>query len=596
MKRPSLQNITFRGFAGGLNKAQSDLSLDVRYLVEANNFRRTPGGSQQVRWGNKWFVDVSSVVTGNIVDMVYFASSIIAVTSTGQVAAVDNSGNKVAIWNSTIAALLPGAPGGWSSGLDSIDFVPFKSELEIHNGVDKPISVNQVLTVTYLQDLATGSNTHTPVGKYGCVVSNYHCVAGIPAAPTSVYVSAKGTAGTFFGDTAPNDGIIIDVGAFAPEGAPEIRGIAGFRSTLIVFFSTQAVPITLGIYDGSGNHTPSFPDALPNFGLIGHRCIIQVEKDLFFGGFDGVCSVERNIFSGLLDTGPLSDLVEPPYRRTLGALSGTQQLKNCFMIHDRLNHDSIMYTPGGSAYVYSANSRPPNKYRSWSQYSGPAWTAACLSVLGRVFYSIGTRIFQQGNAIFANENYHADRILDRDANWTTGHVYSVGNIAFDTVTLESYICAVGHTSGSTTFSADRAAQVLAPKWSLYLGDAINITLELPWLDGHDTMRVKQTSHVAMATKGTAEFMVKAWVDNLYKDFDGNILHDPALTMQFIGNDAKGFGYDEGPYGGGRRSNDPRLYKFPVKFKTLKVAVSGAVRKPLEFSSISFLYAKGSFTR
>jgi hypothetical protein len=74
---------------------------------------------------------------------------------------------------------LPFAPHGWSNGLDTADFVPYKNELIIHNGIDKPITINRDLEVKYLQDLASGSNVNVPIGRYGCVVSNYHCVAGI---------------------------------------------------------------------------------------------------------------------------------------------------------------------------------------------------------------------------------------------------------------------------------------------------------------------------------------------------------------------------------------------------------------------------------
>jgi len=106
--------------------------------------------------------------------------------------------------------------------------------------VDKPVSISVALATTYLQDLATGSNTNVPIGKYGCTVGNYHVVAGIPAAPTVAYIASKATAGTFPGDPAPNDAISFDVGAYAPAGATEIRGVAGFRQFLIVFFLTQA--------------------------------------------------------------------------------------------------------------------------------------------------------------------------------------------------------------------------------------------------------------------------------------------------------------------------------------------------------------------
>lgn len=589
-----LLNLTLRGWSGGLNAVENDISMDPRFCVTLKNFRRRPNGTQILRNGSKWFVDVKEVVLGEIVDQEYFANSIISVTNAGEVAATDNSGVVNEIWNDAIAALLLGAPSGWSGGLDSIDFVPFKDELIIHNGVDKPITINSDLEVTYLQDLATGSNVNVPVGKYGCVVSNYHCVAGIPTAPTQIYVSAIGTAGTFPNDPAPNDSISIDVGAYAPEGAPEIRGIAGFRNFLIVFFETQAVPIQLGTYDENDVHVPTFPDAIPALGLLGHRCIAQVEGDLLFAGLHGIGSVKRDLLSGLLDSKPLSDLVEPLYRRIVGNLTDTQRLKSCYMIYNKIDHCAVLYTSSENAFTYNANERL--RYKSWNQEVLPQYRSACVSILGRVFYSDESRIFQEGNRVFSGENYTADRLLDRDDTWTTGNAYAVGDIAFDDDTEESYICIADHISGGTTFEDDRTAQALDPMWELYEGEEIDFELETPWLDGRDPMQVKANRYISLATKGTASFTFRVWVDNLYKDHDGTVQYVPALSMDFIGNDALGFGYDAGPYGGGRRSNDPRLFGFPVKFKTVKSGIIGSTRKPLEVSTMAFLYHRGKYQR
>jgi hypothetical protein len=98
--------------------------------------------------------------------------------------------------------------------------------------------------------------------------------------PTEIIISAKGTSGVFPGDPAPNDAISIDVGAYAPEGAASIRGIAGFRTYLLVFLQNITLQIKLGQYDDTGIHTPQFPDTLPQFGLLGNRCIVTVENDL----------------------------------------------------------------------------------------------------------------------------------------------------------------------------------------------------------------------------------------------------------------------------------------------------------------------------
>jgi hypothetical protein len=130
--------------------------------------------------------------------MEYFSARIVIVFTNGDIWIVDGAGgNKEVIWNQDIAAALPVPDGepppiGWSGGLTTIDFVSYKNELIIHNGIDKPITISRDFVVTYLQDLASGNNINVPIGKFGCVVSNYHCVAGIDAQPTLIYISTSG--------------------------------------------------------------------------------------------------------------------------------------------------------------------------------------------------------------------------------------------------------------------------------------------------------------------------------------------------------------------------------------------------------------------
>jgi hypothetical protein len=121
-------------------------------------------------------------------------------------------------------------------------------------------------------------------------------------------------------------------------------------------------------------------------------------------------------------------------------------------------------------------------------------------------------------------------------------------------------------------------------------------MELPWLDSKNPMTVKFLRFIAMATKGDAKFFISAYVDNLYKNHTGDVVFDPMLSMEFIGNEGPGFGFDAGPYGGGRRSGDPRLWKFPCKFKTLKIRVHGAEAGDLEIVNMSFLFNRGKFRR
>jgi hypothetical protein len=133
-------------------------------------------------------------------------------------------------------------------------------------------------------------------------------------------------------------------------------------------------------------------------------------------------------------------------------------------------------------------------------------------------------------------------------------------------------------------------------WSQYLGNNIPIEMELPWIDGKDPTKLKQLRYVSVATKGDAEFTFECYVDNLYKDAADNVVFNPTLSMVFIGNDAYGYGFDDGAYGMGRRSRDPRLYGFPAKFKNVKFRITGNVNKKLDLVNLSFLYARGRFVR
>lgn len=424
-----LEDLTLRGFGGGLNVVDDDTNVEPKYQTTKVNFRRTTSGAMIIRYGDAWFADVAGTVTGNIVDMVYFNNKLVVVTSTGQIATVTDAGVKAKIWDSAIAALLPGAPAGWGA-VTQVDFVPWKDQMILHDGTDKPIIISAGFVVTYLQDLGTGSNVNTPIGKYGCIAANYHCVAGIAGTPTIIYIGAKGTSGTFPGDPAPNDSISIDVGAFAPSGTAAILGIAGFRTKLIVFFRGQSLIITLGQYDNATtpNHVPAFDDEMPQAGMINHRTVVTVLNDLRFAGYDGLASAKRNLFAGNINATFLSSLVDPLWRRKFSLAD----VSSAFMVHNAIEHATYTFTndDDGTVIVYEANEQL--KYEAWTTYEGFKFVCGCTSFLGRVFLAgrVGalTRIYKLGNTVYAGEAYAADRINDRDLVWAQTTAYTAGQL------------------------------------------------------------------------------------------------------------------------------------------------------------------------
>lgn len=597
-KRPQskLESTTLRGFGGGWNTIDEDLSMPPKYQVSLVNFHRTSSGSQAVRFGQKFVCDIKDVNNSPIIDGNYFNGRNVVVCENGWVVSVNEDGTaKTVIWSPAIAALLPGTPGGWSTGLAHISFVPFKDTLIVHNGVDKPISISSAFAVTYLQDLASGSNVNVPIGRYGCVAANYHCVSGIPGNKTEIVISSKGTSGVFPGDPAPNDSISIDVGAYAPEGAASIRGIAGFRTFLIVFLQNITLQVKLGEYDAAGIHTPKFPDTLPQFGLLGNRDIVTVENDLMFCGLSGLASAKRNLYApDTVMSDFLSSIVSPSYRQEVGGLTDDEQLNESFAVYDKLSNDFLLFLSGGRVLVYTFNERL--KMHAWSSFNDMDWNAGWTSVLGRLFLASSTRIFLAGNGTFTGERFYANRLMDRDYTYTPSIPNIVnGDLVYDSVTNEVWKCVQTHAGAAlATFALERA--INPTMWVQYEGISIPIEMELPWIDGKDPTKLKQLRYISVATKGDAEFTIEAYVDNLYKDAEGTVVFSPAVSMTLIGNDAHGYGFDDGPYGMGRRSRDPRLLGYPVKFKNVKFRVLGTVNKKLELVNLSFLYARGRFAR
>lgn len=587
-----MRSTTIKEFGGGWNVIDSPATLSTRFANVLKNWYRKQDGSQALRYGTRYFVNTSPTISGDIVDFRYFNSHLVPFTEDGEAAKIDGNGNVTAIWNTAIAALLPGTPAGWSTGINLVTFTEIKGSLVVCNGVDKPLEIQSSLAVRYLQDLATGSNVNTPIGKFCTTVGDYLVIAGVVGAPNDIYIGSKGTVGVFFGDPNPNDSVVFNVGAYVPEENEEIRGISSFRNYLFVHFFSGTLQIILGEYDTT-THVPRVGDTLPKFGALSHRAIVPVTNDLLFNDVSGVNTIRRNVLSGEVEPDRLSNLIAPEYQKQVATLSQAQMLTDVFGVHDRLSGHYMIFIPDGDGvrgFILTFNERM--KIKAWSEFTGWTWRAAASTALGRVFFSKDTRIYQYGNEAY-NEEFSGDLVGEFDGIWANNTAYVVGDRLEDSTDNSVWICLIDHTSAVTgNFAADRADRETL--WTEYEGEFINFDWEFPWIDANNRARIKRLANIFFDTQGTSQFNVDMFVDNIY--LDENSVYDPALTLSFTGGDSPGYGGGDQPYGGGRRTSDERLWSHPVKFKIMKTRIHGATVKPLRVVSLGFLFAQGKYGR
>ena len=589
--RPQLlQDATISDFGGGLNVVDNDVTMKSRYSKTLRNWNKSTDGSMGVRWGTKFKYNIAGTVAGTLIEIVYFDKHILAFTSAGEIAKITEAGVVTAIWNDAIAALLVGAPDGWSTGLlvGTLDVTEFKGNLIVVNGVDKPLIIEAgTLTVDYLQDPATGSNVNTPIAKYVTTVSNFCVMAGLTANPMEVYMSSQGTSGVWVGDPAPNDGIVINIGAWVPQNSGEILGIGSFRNYLIVSFEGAIVVVAVGEYVGA-IHTPSVQDNIIGFGVVSHRTMISTRADFIMADVLGWHSAIKTAY-GFIDTKPLSELVNPEYIAQVPTLLADR--KKAFSVRNQLESRIMTFLPTDTGpvtgWVLTSNSREEIKAPAWNKYEDWSWTCGCSSERGRVFFGLGTKIYQYGNAEFVDEDYTADLIDDSDGNWVTATAYSVGDRRVHDAVV--YSCLVAHNSGD--FADDLAADF----WEVWLGYPIEFDWELPWTDINSRARKKFLKYMQADTSGKAAFTFECYVDNFYFD-ELTQEFTPLLTMDFVAGDSNGYGAGDQPFGAGRRLRDERPWSMPGEFKLLKLRIRGSTREALRVITLTILYQMGTFRR
>lgn len=591
VKAPLLKDATISDFGGGLNVVDNDVTMKSRYAKVLKNFHKNTDGSLSIRWGTQFKYDVTGVVDGSIIEMVYFTRHLVVFMDSGQIAKITEAGTITAIWNDTIAGALVGSPDGWTPGMaeGAIDTTEFKGSLIVCNGIDKPLIIDNTLAVEYLNDPSSGSNVNTPIGLYTTTVSNYCIIAGVPGFETDIYISSQGTSGVWVGDPIPNDGLVISIASWVPENSGTILGLGSFRNFLLVAFENAIVVVELGAYDSTGAiHQPNVQDNIVSHGVVSHRTMVATRNDFVMADILGWHSAIRTQF-GLIDTKPLSELVNPQF---IAAVPNTDVgRKKCFAVRTQTESRIMTFMPvdTGGVIGYALTSVVKDKVQepAWNTYEGWDWTCGCSTERSRIFFAKGTKIYQYGNGVYPDENYSADMIADALEVWTSGNTYAVDDVV--SKSGEYYICLVAHSANN--FDDDLESNF----WEVYLGTAIEFDWELPWSDVNTRARKKALKSIQADTTGSASFSLDVYVDNFYTDVETGE-RTPALSMDFVAGDSLGYGGGDQPYGGGRRLRDERPWGMPADFKLMKLRVHGSTTRPLSVITLTILYFIGTFRR
>ena len=547
----NLQVSTVRSFEGGLNVTDTDLNMSPKFAKTLDNFERGTDGSQSLRPGTKLLTDQIRD-TSLIVNHTYFAGLIWSVQQSGNITTTDGTGNTV------VRILQPDGTKPWPDGVTYVDFTIFNSDLIIVNGRDKPLIVAgklddpNYLVVQFLIDKAGGTNINTPIGLYVIAHGRYTIIAGVPTDPSKIFVSQQDTSGTYYGDDAPNDAIILDLGPRVSLGSATITGMVAYRDKLLVTFERGVLPINLGVYTGTpAVHTPTDDGFIEEYGCLAHRSLVSVGDDTFFNDNVGINSVTRiNLFNTLRPT-RLSQLIDPLITGLIQVLTQAQIQQYVFSVYDLRHFRYMIFIPVFDALgviqetvCFSYTNIPTLKVQAWARLRGWIWQSACRTALQNIVFSRGNRLYVYD---YDNPDTGADRLNDPTVN-------------------------------------DGAGEDIVFEW------------EFPWADFKHRMDIKTLRYIAMDTQGDAEFTISAYVDNL-EERKG--VDSPMLAMTFVGGDAGGYGntqYGDTAYGGGRRSSDERLYAWTTKFKLLKLKISGATKRKLRVISVSLAYLHGSIRR
>jgi hypothetical protein len=591
-KQQILDSTTARTFNGGLDVADSELNLTSKYARELDNMLVGIDGSNEVRQGCRLFADIADSSNFKILNYQYFSSRIIVMDTNMDIYSVDAAGSVVALWNQAIRTAAGKA--AWTPST-YIVFDEIKGNLIISDGVNKPLTITSAFAVSYLADLATGSNINVPVSAITAkFMKHFVYIVG-----SILNVSERDAAGTWFGDAGAVYVGSFDLASYCTTGDATVIAAVAFKQYLLVYFKECIVPVQFTEVAAAGavlahlDITVNPEDVTANYGTVSPRSVQDIGDLAVALDIVGVSNIEISRFTRSLSPDRPSRLIDKLIQNAVGQLGTATLHDNVFSLYDRRLAMYMLFLPNDDESLHSYTRGfgyrhiDALKINAWCTYSGWNWRCGTRSSEGRIFLSRynDSQIFVLGDATI--DPVYADFVGEQET-FSDGTTYSdqTGN-------------------GPVAALADS-------------GVPIQFSWELPRSDlGHRAI-TKTLRYVTLDVEGDQSFEIQVFVDNFYAEANsgegwtddtlftddtgfaaGEPTRTPALTSERIGRDAMGYGlqsYGTTPYGGGINTGTELNVLMPTKFKTMKLRFEGETIGPLKFVAITLHYQTGNVSR
>lgn len=549
----NLQTAEAKDFGGGLNTYDTPFNLSRKFATWLRNLYPDTNGRLNLRYGTSVFLDISGdELLDEIIGIEYFNTALIVVLKNGKIISVDGTGVYTTRWNATIA----GGAGPWSTNLTFVCFAQFNGHLIICNGVDKPLIMNSSYSTGYLIDLGTGSNLYVPRAKYCVTHANHLVLAVTPTDDSTLYISMRGTSGTFFGAPGTtNDATNFNTSTYVPRGSIRVTGIASFRDKLIVSFTEAMLSVQFGQYDTSKNphtHTVFVVDTIENHGSVAHKAVIPLGDDVMLLDKAGVASVQRALITGNLSPTRESTLISKTMQNALKDFTPAQLEQFVFVAHDRIAQHIMFFVPKSTTVVDSTDNHvfvycfdKAQRFKAWTYFDSMPYRSTARSSENRTFFATREKIVYYRNQYDPLYNDISEENTNQP--WDDGTPWSDGTY-----------------------------------WIGASGAPISFEFEMPWSDLRQPGKVKHSKYFSMTAEGEALVETKMYIDRSPNTpLEGSFYQ---TTYPIAGTNNT------------RPLNNGQLTAWPQKFETFRFRFSGSTSNFFSIVAVRLLYLIGSIRR